>query len=123
MKTSLIKAALAKTCASALLVLASASSGAVDFAYFQDQSCDELNNELVQLRQAEKAANEAMQKEKDKASRDKALGIASAFLLGFGWWKEADHSNTLMIQAEIRDDLRMVTRAASQKKCKPPKDS
>lgn len=94
----------------------SASASAVDFAFFQNQSCAELTTEFVQLKKAEKAAVDAMSKEKDRAARDKGLAIASAFLLGFGWWKDADHSNTNQIQAEIRDDLRMVTRAASQKK-------
>jgi hypothetical protein len=97
------------------------TASAVDFAYFQSQSCDELSAEFVQLKKAEAATNEAMAKENDRASRDKGLAVASAFLLGFGWWSEADHSNTSQIQAEIRDDLRMVTRAASMKKCTLPK--
>jgi len=97
-----------------------ASAQAVDFAYFQSQSCEELQKEFTQLKKAEAAAAEATKKENDRAARDKGLAVASAFLLGFGWWSEADHSDTKQIQAEIRDDMRMVTRAASQKKCTLP---
>lgn len=93
---------------------------AVDFAYFQRQSCAELVDEYAQLGKAQKATEDAIKKEKSEASRSKALGVASAMLFGFGWWKEADHSNTNLIQAEIRDDLRMVTRAAKEKQCKLP---
>lgn len=115
MKSKLTSLALA-LCAMTPLMPAQA----VDFAYFQRQSCDELADEYGQLTKAQKAADDAMQKEKSDATKSKALGIASAFLLGFGWWKEADHSNTNLIQAEIRDDMRMVTRAAKEKKCQLP---
>lgn len=116
MRTNIVKGTMALCC----FALAT-SAAAVDFAYFQSQSCDELSQEFVQLKKAEAATNAAMAKENDRASRDKGLAVASAFLLGFGWWSEADHSNTNQIQAEIRDDLRMVTRAASMKKCTLPK--
>jgi len=116
MRTHIVKGTMAACC----FALATTAS-AVDFAYFQSQSCEELSQEFVQLKKAEAATNEAMAKENDRASRDKGLAVASAFLLGFGWWSEADHSNTSQIQAEIRDDLRMVTRAASMKKCTLPK--
>ena len=115
MRLSLTKASLA-----AVAMAVATSAGAVDYAYFQSQTCPELLDEYKELVKADKAASEAMTKEKDRAARDKALGIASAVLLGFGWWRDADHSNTNMILAEIRDDLKMVTRAAKQKKCKLP---
>lgn len=110
----------AKVTLAVCCIALSSSAWAVDFAYFQSQTCEELSKEFTQLKKAEAAAADAMKQENDRASRDKAMGIASAFLLGFGWWSEADHSNTQMIQAEIRDDMRMVTRAASQKKCTLP---
>jgi hypothetical protein len=115
MRSVFAKASLAACC----FALTTAAS-AVDFAYFQSQSCDELSKEYTQLKKAEAAAADAVKKENDRAAKDKNLAIASAFLLGFGWWSDADHSNTNNIQAEIRDDLRMVTRAASQKKCALP---
>ncbi|MFO1395685.1 MAG: hypothetical protein U1F48_01350 [Burkholderiales bacterium] len=110
----------AKAAVAACLVAFATSAAAVDFAYFQSQTCEELQKEFTQLKKAEAAAADAVKKENDRAARDKGLAVASAFLLGFGWWSEADHSNTNQIQAEIRDDLRMVTRAASQKKCALP---
>jgi hypothetical protein len=109
-----------KSCVAACALAFAASSYAVDFAYFQSQSCEELGKEYSQLKKAEAAAADAVKKENDRAARDKGLAVASAFLLGFGWWSSADHSETSQIQAEIRDDLRMVTRAASQKKCTLP---
>lgn len=113
MKNSVAKCLLAASC-----LAANPAAWAVDFAFFQGQTCKELGKEFEQLKLAEKAAIDATSKEKDRAAREKGLAVASALLLGFGWWSEADHSDTRLIQAEIRDDLRMVTRAAGQKKCK-----
>ncbi len=118
MKNSVAKSLIAKSLIALSCLTANSAVWAVDFAFFQGQTCKELGKEFEQLKLAEKAALDAMAKEKDRAAREKGLAVASALLLGFGWWSSADHSDTNQIQAEIRDDLRMVTRAAGQKKCK-----
>lgn len=98
----------------ALCAFAAAPAFAVDFAYFQKQTCPELAKELDSLTKAEKVINDA----KGKKDTDANIKTAVGFLLtGWPFWGSADHGNSDAQLKEIREDIRFVTRAQKGNKC------
>ena len=98
----------------ALCTFAAAPSFAVDFAYFEKQSCTDLAKEFDSLSKAEKAINDAKGKKDSEANINTAVGF---LLTGWPFWGSADHGNADAQLKEIREDLRFVTRAQKGKKC------
>ena len=87
---------------------------AVDYDYFKSQSCSELGKELVALQKAEKAVNESIKKKESKANTE---AVVSALLVGWPFWGAVDHGDANNQLAEIRTDLKYVTRAQKANKC------
>jgi 5,10-methylene-tetrahydrofolate dehydrogenase/methenyl tetrahydrofolate cyclohydrolase len=100
--------------AAAVLALASVSAHAVDFEYFKSQSCAELGKELESLQKAEKAVQESINKKESKANTQ---AVVTALLVGWPFWGSTDHGDAQNQLAEIRTDVRFVTRAQKANKC------
>lgn len=98
----------------ALCLVAAAPAAAVDFAYFQKQSCADLAKEFDSLTKAEKVITDAKGKKDSEANIKTAVGF---LLTGWPFWGSADHGNADAQLKEIREDLRFVTRAQKGNKC------
>jgi hypothetical protein len=98
----------------ALGVFAASPVFAVDFDYFKSQSCGELAKELDALQKAEKAVNESIKKKESKANTQ---AVVTTLLVGWPFWGPVDHGDANAQLAEIRTDLRFVTRAQKANKC------
>ena len=92
----------------AFCTFAAAPTFAVDFAYFEKQSCADLSKELDSLTKAEKVINDAKKKKDTDANIKTAVGF---LLTGWPFWGSADHGNADAQLKEIREDIRFVTRA------------
>jgi hypothetical protein len=101
------------TC-TAICVFAALSAFAVDFEYFKNQPCSELAKELDALKAAEKEVSERMKKADSKANTQ---AVVSALLIGWPFWGPTDHGDSNNMLAEIRTDLRYVTKAQKVNKC------
>lgn len=98
----------------ALCTLAASPAYAVDFEYFKSQSCSELGKELDALQKAEKSVNEKINKAESKANTQ---AVVTALLIGWPFWGNTDHGDSNNMLAEIRADLKFVTRAQKVNKC------
>jgi len=87
---------------------------AVDFEFFKNQSCAELNKEMGALKKAESAVNESIRKKESKANTEAAV---TAILFGLPMWGNVDHGDANSQLTEIRADIRFVTRAQKANKC------
>lgn len=100
--------------ASVMFVLAATPAHAVDFEYFKGQSCAELGKELDALQKAEKAVQESIKKKESKANTQ---AVVTTLLIGWPFWGNTDHGDANNQLAEIRTDIRFVTRAQKANKC------
>jgi hypothetical protein len=98
----------------ALGVFAASPAFAVDFEYFKSQSCADLGKELDALQKAEKAVNESIKKKESKANTE---AVVSTILIGWPFWGNVDHGDANNQLAEIRTDVKYVTRAQKANKC------
>ena len=98
----------------ALGIFAAAPSFAVDFEYFKSQSCAELSKELDALQKAEKAVNESIAKKESKANTQ---AVVTTLLIGWPFWGNVDHGDATNQLAEIRTDIKYITRAQKTNKC------
>ena len=110
-----MKSLLSVAVATAILSAASVSPAfAVDFEYFKSQTCPELSKELVALQKAEKETNDNIKKANGKAN---ATAVVTTLLVGWPFWGDTDHGDNNNILAEIRADVKMITRAQKVNKC------
>ena len=98
----------------ALSVFAATPTFAVDLAYFQKQSCDELGKESDALTKAESAIADGKKKKSSEAAIKNTVGF---LLTGWPWWSTADHGNADAQLAEIRADAKMVRAAQKSNRC------
>ena len=98
----------------ALCAFANPAAYAVDFDYFKSQSCKELSDEMVTLLKAEKAVNEKIAKAESKANTQ---AVVTTIFFGWPAWGNVDHGDANNMLAEIRTDMKYVTRAQKTKKC------
>ncbi len=98
----------------ALCTFVSSSAFAVDYEYFKGQSCPELGKELSALQKAEKEVND---KKKDANSKANTQAVITTLLVGWPFWGETDHGDANNMLAEIRADIKYVTRAQKTNKC------
>ena len=98
----------------ALSAFSVAPAFAVDFEYFKGQSCQELGKELDALQKAEAAVNDKIKKADSKANTQ---AVVSALLIGWPFWGNTDHGDANNMLAEIRTDVKYVTRAQKLNKC------
>jgi len=96
------------------LITASAPAAAVDFEYFKSQPCSELGKELDALQKAEKALNDKVSKANSKADTQ---AVITTLLIGWPFWGNTDHGDSNNQLAEIRTDIRYVTKAQKVNKC------
>jgi hypothetical protein len=96
------------------LVTASLPAFAVDFEYFKGQPCSELGKELDALQKAEKAINDKIKNANSKADTQ---AVVTALLIGWPFWGNVDHGDSNNQLAEIRTDIKYVTRAQKANKC------
>jgi hypothetical protein len=97
-----------------VLAGATAPALAVDFEYFKKQPCGELAKELDALQKAEKVLTE----KKDKAdSKANTQAVVTTLLIGWPFWGDTDHGDTNAQLAEIRTDVRYITKAQKVNKC------
>lgn len=87
---------------------------AVDFEYFKSQSCSELAKELDVMRKAETAINDSIKKKDSKANTQ---AVVTTLLVGWPFWGNTDHGDANNQLAEIRTDIKYVTRAQKANKC------
>jgi hypothetical protein len=101
---------------SVLLGLATASLPvfAVDFEYFKSQSCPELAKELAVMQKAEKLINDKIKNANSKADTQ---AVITTLLIGWPFWGNTDHGDSNNQLAEIRMDIKYVTRAQKTNKC------
>lgn len=98
----------------ALGVLVAPSAYAVDFEYFKGQSCQELGKELDVLKKAEKEVKDKMAKAESKSNTQ---AVVTTLLVGWPFWGNVDHGDSNNQLAEIRADLKFVTKAQKVNKC------
>jgi hypothetical protein len=98
----------------ALTAFASAPAFAVDFEYFKAQSCTDLGKELVDLQKAEAAVRDTMKKADSKAN---TTAVVTTLLVGWPFWGNTDHGDSNAQLAELRMDIKYVTKAQKLKKC------
>ena len=87
---------------------------AVDFEYFKGQSCAELGKELDALQKAEKGVKDGISKKESKANTQ---AVVTTLLIGWPFWGSTDHGDATNMLAEIRADVKLVTRAQKVNKC------
>jgi hypothetical protein len=104
----------AAVASAALCAFAASPAFAVDFEYFKSQSCADLGKELDALQKAEKAVNEGIQKKDSKANTQ---AVVTTLLIGWPFWGPVDHGDAKNQLAELRTDIRYVTRAQKANKC------
>jgi hypothetical protein len=97
-----------------LCAFAATPALAVDFEYFKGQSCPDLGKELDALQKAEKAVQDSMKK---KDSKSNTTAVVTTLLIGWPFWGNVDHGDATNQLAEIRADVKMVTRAQKVNKC------
>lgn len=66
------------------------------------------------LQKAEKAVNESIRKKESKANTQ---AVVTALLVGWPFWGNTDHGGAQNQLAEIRTDMKYVTRAQKVNKC------
>ena len=98
----------------ALCTFAASPAFAVDFEYFKSQSCPELAKELDALKKAENEINDSKKK---KESKSNTQAVITTLLIGWPFWGNEDHGDANNMLAEIRTDLRYVTKAQKANKC------
>ena len=98
----------------ALTAFSVAPAAAVDFEYFKAQSCAELAKELEALTKSENAVKDGINKKESKANTQ---AVVTTLLIGWPFWGNTDHGDANNMLAEIRADLRFVTRAQKANKC------
>ena len=85
-----------------------------DFEYFKAQSCSDLGKELNALQKAEKQTQDQIKSSKSKAN---VQAVVTTLLVGWPFWGPEDHGDATNILAEVRADMKMVTRAQKVNKC------
>lgn len=98
----------------ALCAFASSPALAVDFEYFKAQSCADLSKELIDLQKAEAAVRDTMNKADSKAN---TTAVVTTLLIGWPFWGNTDHGDSNAQLAELRMDIKYVTKAQKFKKC------
>jgi hypothetical protein len=97
-----------------LCAYANSAASATDFDYFKSQSCKELSEEMVMLLKGEKAVTEKMAKAEGKANTQ---AVVTTIFFGWPAWGNVDHGDSNNMLAEIRTDMKYVTRAQKANKC------
>jgi hypothetical protein len=98
----------------AACALTSSPAFAVDFEYFKSQPCSELSKEFDALKKAEQEVNDRIKKADSKSNTQ---AVVTTLLIGWPFWGNVDHGDSNNMLAEIRLDLKYVTKAQKVNKC------
>ena len=91
-----------------------------DWQAARKASCPELIDAYKTAITAEHKVVAAMKDAKDGTVATNVLGASTLMLLGVGFFTWDDHSSAEENLADLRNDLRIITTVASEKKCDLP---
>lgn len=83
-------------------------------------SCSELVAEYKSGRDAEQTLVDGMQKEKNKSIATNVVGVATMATVGIGFFSWHDNESAEQNLADLRKDIDVIKRVATEKKCKLP---
>ena len=107
----------------ALSLATSLSAASPDAEYWEaarKASCPELIDAYKTTTAAERKVVTAMKESKDGTVAANVLGVASLAILGIGFFSWDDHASAEENLADLRNDLKIITTVASEKKCALP---
>jgi hypothetical protein len=96
------------------------SSEQEDWQAARKASCPELIDAYKTAVTAERKVVAAMKDAKDGTVATNVLGVTTLMMLGVGFFTWDDHSSAEENLADLRNDLRIITTVASEKKCDLP---
>ena len=83
-------------------------------------SCPELIDAYKTTVDAERKVVAAIKESKDGTVATNVLGVATLAIIGFGFFTWNDNASAEENLAELRNDLKIITTVASEKKCELP---
>lgn len=83
-------------------------------------SCKELADEYKSGREGEQKLVEAIGKEKGKTVATNVIGVATMATIGIGFFTWHDTENAEQNLADLRKDIDVIKKVATEKKCKLP---
>lgn len=92
-----------------------------DWQAARKATCPELIDAYKTASAAERKVAAAMKDSKDGTVATNVLGVTTLMMLGVGFFTWDDHSSAEENLADLRNDLRIITTVASEKKCDLPK--
>jgi hypothetical protein len=100
--------------------LSAASPDAEYWEAARKASCPDLIDAYKTTTDAERKVVTAMKESKDGTVASNVLGVASLAILGIGFFSWDDHASAEENLADLRNDLKIITTVASEKKCALP---
>ena len=100
--------------------LSAASPDAEYWEAARKASCPDLIDAYKTTTDAERKVVTAMKESKDGTVAANVLGVASLAILGIGFFSWDDHASAEENLADLRNDLKIITTVASEKKCALP---
>jgi hypothetical protein len=100
--------------------LSAASPDAEYWEAARKASCPDLIDAYKTTTAAERKVVIAMKESKDGTVAANVLGVASLAILGIGFFSWDDHASAEENLADLRNDLKIITTVASEKKCALP---
>lgn len=91
-----------------------------DWEEARKASCPEIIDAYKTTVAAERKIVAALKESKDGTIATNVLGVASFAIIGFGFFTWDDNESAEENLADLRDDLKIITTVASEKKCKLP---
>jgi hypothetical protein len=98
----------------------SASPDQEDWAAARKATCPELIDAYKTTTAAERQVVTAMKASRDGTVATNVLGVASLAVLGVGFFTWNDDATAEENLAELRNDLKIITSVATEKKCELP---
>ena len=98
----------------------SASSDQEDWKAARKASCPELVDAYKTTTAAERKVVAAIKESKDGTVAANVLGVASLAILGIGFFTWDDDVSAEENLADLRNDLKIITTVAAEKKCELP---
>jgi len=108
----------------ALLVINVSTALANDAEWFAEArkaSCQQLSEAYVTTTTAERKVVAQMNSDRNGTVAANALGVATLAIFGFGLFTWNDNASAEENLADLRNDIRIITAVAAEKKCDLPK--
>jgi hypothetical protein len=91
-----------------------------DWEAARKASCPELIDAYKTTVDAERKVVAAIKESKDGTVATNVLGVASLAIIGFGFFTWNDNASAEENLADLRNDIKIITTVASEKKCELP---